>query len=105
TRRHPPSRTWPRMCHARRRMAESRYVDVFIDPNPNTPDGCGQRFRAEDVARPVATVRWDDDVCDVVGWSSVGGGSPCAAWAIVVEDSSAGTAVLVYGGDWGLRLQ
>ncbi len=46
----------------------------------------------------------ESTLCDVVGWSSEGGGTPCAAQAVTVEDSGAGTAMLVYGGDWGLRL-
>jgi hypothetical protein len=40
----------------------------------------------------------------VTGWSSESGGSPCPAFAVRVEDSGAGSSLLVYGGDWGLRL-
>ena len=42
--------------------------------------------------------------CDVAGWSSAADGTPCPARAVSVEDSGAGVATLVYGGDWGLRL-
>ena len=42
--------------------------------------------------------------CDVVGWSSAEGGSACPALSVPVEDSGAGIATLVYGGDWGIRL-
>jgi len=80
------------------------FVDVFVEPNDNAPEGSGLRFRAEGVARLVSRVRYDDRDCAIVGWSSVDGGSPCAAYAIVVEDSGSGTALLVYGGDWGVRL-
>jgi hypothetical protein len=56
----------------------------------------------------VTAVRYQGEAgeaaCDVAGWSSAGGGSPCAAWAVPVEDSGAGVSTLVYGGDWGLRL-
>lgn len=91
-------------------MAEPGYVDLFIDPNPNTPEGCGQRWKAEGAPRPIQTVRYflAPDVplvCDVAGvWSAGGAGLPCPAMAVEVEDSGAGASVLVYGGDWGLRL-
>ena len=40
----------------------------------------------------------------VTGWSSEGDGSPCPAYAVRIEESGAGEAVLVFGGDWGLRM-
>ncbi|MSQ11549.1 MAG: hypothetical protein EXR48_02450 [Dehalococcoidia bacterium] len=40
----------------------------------------------------------------VTGWSSAGGGTPCPAYAVRVEESGSGEGVLVYGGDWGIRL-
>ncbi len=89
--------------------AEPRFVNVFVDPNPNCEDGCALRFKAEDEPRVVRAVRWFDqrDVavdCDVVGWSSENGGTAVPATAVTIEDSSSGTAVLVWGGDWGVRL-
>jgi hypothetical protein len=81
------------------------FIDVFVEPNPNTSEGSGQRFKAEGAARPVARAYWDGRWCRVSGWSSVDNGSACAAQAITVEDSSAGTAVLIFGGDWGVRLE
>jgi hypothetical protein len=84
---------------------KTRYVNLFIDPNPNCPEGCDLRFSACGDARPVAWVRREDGtVCDVAGWSSRGGGTPCPAFATPVEDSGAGVSILVHGGDWGLRL-
>lgn len=88
-------------------MAATRFINLFIDPNPNCPEGCDLRFSACGDPRRVTWVRredGDDSVFDVVGWSSAGGGSPCDAWAAPVEDSGAGVSILVYGGDWGLRL-
>ncbi len=90
-------------------MAGPRFIDVFIEPNPNCPEGCGQRFQTTGEPRPVRRVRYwagvdDPIVCEIIGWSSEGGGSPCRALAVPVEDSGAGVATLVYGGDWGLRL-
>jgi hypothetical protein len=80
------------------------FIDVFVEPNDNAPEGCGLRFKSEESARRAARVRLDDRWYEVVGWSSSDGGSACDAWAARVEDSSAGTAMLVYGGDWGIRL-
>ena len=47
----------------------------------------------------------DGKLCAITGWSSKGAGSPVDAYAVRVEDSSAGTAFLIYGGDWGLRMR
>ncbi|MBI1951769.1 MAG: hypothetical protein HYS34_10465 [Acidobacteria bacterium] len=90
-------------------MGTRRFVNVFIEPNPNCPDGCSQRFQATSEPRDVRLIRYspggDETVlCDVAGWSSAGDGTPCPARAVGVEDSGAGVATLVYGGDWGLRL-
>ena len=90
-------------------MGAPRFVNLFIEPNPNCPDGCSQRFQATTPSRPVRLIRYspggDETIlCDVSGWSSAGGGAACAARAVRVEDSGAGSATLIYGGDWGLRL-
>ncbi len=90
-------------------MATRRFVNLFIDPNPNCPDGCDQRFHAVSEPRSVRLIRYssggDDSVeCKVAGWASAGGGTPCGAQAVRVEDSGAGVVTLLYGGDWGLRL-
>jgi hypothetical protein len=87
---------------------EARFVDVLVDEN-GACEACALRFKMEDEARPVHAVRWygDDDQpvdCDVTGWSAEAGGSPVPALGCTIEDSSAGVAVLVWGGDWGLRL-
>ncbi len=90
-------------------MPPWRYVNIFIEPNQNCPEGCSQRFTTAEAPRVVSSVEYavQSDrtvVCDVTGWSSDGGGSPCRARSVTVEDSGAGVATLVYGGDWGLRL-
>src|SRR5262245_40838905 len=90
-------------------MTGRRFVNLFIDPNPNCAEGCGQRFQTVSEPRPVRRIRYDAGageivVCRVSGWSSAEGGVPCPAHAAQVEDSGAGVATLVYGGDWGIRL-
>jgi len=90
-------------------MGAGRIVSVFIEPNPNCPEGCSQRFQATSESRFVTSIQYspggDESIlCDVAGWSSEKDGTPCPARAVSVEDSGAGVATLVYGGDWGLRL-
>jgi hypothetical protein len=85
-------------------MAEPIFIDVFVEPNDNVPEGCGLRFKSEETPRGARRVELDGQWYDVTGWSSAGGGSACAAQAALVEDSTAGIAMLVYGGDWGIRL-
>ena len=90
-------------------MSERRIINLFIDPNPNCPEGCSQRFQAIGNPRPVRSILYSPGggetiECDVEGWSSALGGSACAARAVPVEDSGAGTSTLLYGGDWGVRL-
>jgi len=87
---------------------EARFIDILVDEN-DACEGCGLRFKMEDEPRPIRAVRWygDDDrpvECDVTGWSAEAGGSSVPALGCTIEDSSAGVAVLVWGGDWGLRL-
>ena len=90
-------------------MAARRFVNLFIDPNPNCPDGCSQRFQATSEPRTVRRIRYSPGdgttlECEVMGWSSAAGGASCPAFCVHVEDSGAGVATLLYGGDWGLRL-
>jgi hypothetical protein len=87
-------------------MGARRYVNLFIEPNPNCPDGCSQRFQTVGEPRTVrrilhASGPGDLIECLVEGASS---GGVCPARAVGVEDSGAGRVTLVYGGDWGLRL-
>ena len=92
-------------------MADPRFIDVLVDDNPAC-EGCALRFKAEDEPRPVRRVRWHGEdgrslECAVSGWVSGGdggGGAAAEAWGVTVEDSGSGAAVLVYGGDWGVRL-
>ncbi len=92
-----------------------KFVTVIVEEHDEIPDGCCMRFKAIGDARPVRTVRY----ADLTGsrettWcvSSPGDGDPTAASfvsastrGILVEDSGAGTCVLVYGGPKGLRLR
>jgi hypothetical protein len=81
------------------------FIDVVVEPNDNAPEGVGLlRFKAESGSRPVVAVELDGRWCAVSGWSSAGGGSASEARVAVVEDSGSGTVLLIYGGDWGVRV-
>jgi hypothetical protein len=79
-----------------------------VEDNPNC-DGVPQLiFNTLGESRQVTEVIAADFGKDpaphrVTGWSSEGDGSPCPAYAVPIEESGAGQALLVYGGDWGLR--
>ena len=62
----------------------------------------GEKARATRVKAypPRGAYTW----CRITGWGSEGGGTPCEAYFVKVGDSGSGTAYLVYGGDWGMRL-
>lgn len=44
-------------------------------------------------------------VYHIIGWSSKGDGTPCAANYVPISDSGQAVAHLIYGGDWGVRIK
>jgi hypothetical protein len=89
-------------------VADYTYVDV--DSNPNSPMSANQVFRNMELPFRVVQVRIyegapEGQLCAITGWASTDNGTPVNAYAVRVEDSSAGTAYLIYGGDWGVRLR
>jgi hypothetical protein len=88
----------------------SAFTYIEVESNPNSAMSANQVYKNLTEPYRVAAVRlFEGDpegrLFDITGWSSAEGGSPCDAFAVKVEDSSAGEAWLVYGGDWGLRLR
>jgi len=83
------------------------FVRVQVEEHEDLPEGCSLRFKAEGAPREIARVTWEaEDGTDgtwsvEAAWSD---GQRSAALAYPVEDSSAGTSILVVGGDHGLRL-
>ncbi len=86
------------------------YTQVQVEPNANTPMSAQQVYKNLNQPFRVAAVRIFEGepagkLYAVTGWSSDAGGSACAVYGVRVEDSSAGSAYVVFGGDWGVRLR
>ena len=83
------------------------FIEVDAQEGANCQYSVNRVFSA--VAQPVPVVRveapgprGDVSLYQVTGWSTEG---PCPAYAVPVEDSGEGMALLVYGGDNGIRLK
>jgi hypothetical protein len=84
-------------------VSEPIFVDVMVQPNPSSGDEeLLLRFKSEEPARNVSEVWLDGRWCAVSAWDE--GGVALAAQALLVEDSGSGTALLVCGASWGLRI-
>ncbi len=86
-----------------------RFVTVLVEEHEELPEGCCMRFKLVDEPRAVRAVRYESvDSPSPAIWrveSREGDGSSGVAWAALVEDSGAGTCMLLYGGARGLRLR
>src|SRR5258708_6010849 len=87
----------------------SVFTHIEVEANESCPTTANMVFKTLTERFPVARVRIFDGAPEgpmlhVTGWSSAGGGTPAPAYAAQVEDSGAGAAFVVYGGDWGIRL-
>jgi hypothetical protein len=84
------------------------FITVLVDEHDELPDGCCMRFKLVDEPRPVRRVRYDGDG-SLEGVFAVeaanADGTMGLAMGALVEDSGAGSSLLVYGGDRGLRLR
>jgi hypothetical protein len=83
------------------------FVDVLVEEHEALPDGCSLRFRAQAAGRSIEHVRWESEGGIGGSWRVEACGPEDArssATAYAVDDSSAGTSVLIVGGSHGLRL-
>jgi hypothetical protein len=85
---------------------------LMIDIEDN--ENCGyfpiQVFETQSEPRSAAIITVpnipeNDNPHDVVGWCSDNGGTACEVTAVVVGDSGSGQAMMIYGGDHGVRLR
>jgi len=85
----------------------SSFVNVQVEEHEALPDGCCLRFRAQTEGRPIARVAYESEAGTAGIWTVAGRTAedgPAPALAFEVDDSSAGTSLLVVGGERGLRL-
>lgn len=86
-----------------------KFVTVLVEEHEELPDGCCMRFKLVEEPRAVHAVRYESaEGPSAAIWrveSREGDGSSGVAWAALVEDSGAGTCMLLYGGARGLRLR
>lgn len=81
-----------------------RYIDVAVEEHDEIPEGCELRFHAVGDPRPVRRVRYEP-LTGPEGEFEVTAAGGAPALAAPVDDSSAGTSVLIYGDARGLRLR
>lgn len=62
------------------------------------------RVRWKDMPAASETLREEFIWADIWGWCSQGNGSPCPAHAQRVIDPEGDEGIVIYGGDWGVKL-
>ena len=85
----------------------SSFVNVDVVEHEALPDGCCLRFRAQTEGRAIERVTYESESGTGGIWTVAAHDAadrPTAATAFEVDDSSAGTSLLVVGGEHGLRL-
>lgn len=85
----------------------TRFVSVQVEEHDELPDGCSLRFKAQGDGHVVQRVQWESDDGASGIWkveSADADGRRGDAMAFAVDDSSAGTSILIIGGARGLRL-
>ena len=83
---------------------------VEVESSQNCEASIFLRFKELGPCRRITHVKIYDRVshgewCVITGWSDCSEQASCDAYAQQVEDSGAGLAILVFGGNFGLRLK
>lgn len=81
-----------------------------VEQNQNFEGSYFMRFKELGPPRQVTHVKSYDRIsqgewCVVTGWCDDPEQPICPAYAQKVEDSGAGSAFIVFGGNWGIRLK
>ena len=83
------------------------FIEIDVSAGDNCQESLMLMFNGLIEPAPAASV-WTTDpggadmMCAVTGWSTEGA---CPAYSAMVEESGEGSALLVYGGDEGIRLK
>jgi hypothetical protein len=88
----------------------AKFVEVNVEPCVASEDGVRLRFKAAGPPRDVSTIPYESEVGLAGRWrvTAVNDDDTVAAasaFAVLVEDSSDGTAWLIAGGSGGLLLE
>ncbi|WP_394848378.1 hypothetical protein LZC95_13055 [Pendulispora brunnea] len=86
---------------------QGRFIHVEVEEHEALPDGCSMRFHGTGQPFTVERVRYESEDGREGIWlvhAAHADGTRGAAMGSTVEDSSAGSSTLVYGGAHGLRL-
>ncbi len=83
------------------------FIEVDVQAGANCDFSLIRMFSAVGTPVPVSRAetpgpRGESGFHEVTGWSADG---PCPAYAVEVEDSGEGRALLLYGGDDGIRMR
>ena len=86
-------------------MATARFIEVEVEAGGNCDYSLHRVFSVVEEPKEIARVeapglRGELAMVEVTGWSEDG---PCPAYAAIVEDSGEGHALLIFGGDDGIR--
>ena len=87
---------------------DSGYVEVYVEPHDEIPDGASMRFKAESSPERVYQVRYESDEGEDGIWevsSPDRDGRDVGVYQVLIEDSGAGTSALIFGDEYGLRLR
>lgn len=85
-----------------------RYIEIVVESNEELAQDVCQRFQAIGEPREVRRIEYEPDDGPAGTWRVFGksaDGSIVKAQAVEVDDSGAGTSTLIWGGDYGLRLE
>jgi hypothetical protein len=85
-----------------------KFIEVFVESHDEIAQDVCQRFHATGETRTIRRVRYEPDDGPLATWRVAGrdgSDKPVDARAVEVDDSGAGTSVLIWGGDHGLRLE
>ena len=82
-------------------------IVIEVEESENSLFAVTRSFQTMEDPRPVSRVvtygpDGSEGLFEVVGWAEDG---PVAAFATLVDDSGEGSALLLYGGDEGIRLR
>ncbi len=86
---------------------DNSFVDVYVEPHDDIPDGASLRYKAESSPERVRAVVYETDDGEEGEWLVTSPGSDgrdLGVFHVLVEDSGAGTSSLVFGDEYGLRL-